>query len=97
MLFTLLHITCFSALAGYARSSLVSYLGIAILVGLVIPALGRVEARWHGAALRGLSDAELATRFRAERMRLWGTAIVLPFLWSGLFLGALLIFGQVTD
>ncbi|MCJ8156845.1 hypothetical protein [Sphingomonas sp. LaA6.9] len=94
LLFTLLHVTCFTALAGYSRSSLVSYLGITILVGLVIPALGRVEGRWHGEALRGLTEADLNARFRTERVRLWGAAIALPFVWSGLFLGALLAFGQ---
>ncbi|RJF90503.1 hypothetical protein D3876_09705 [Sphingomonas cavernae] len=96
LLFTMLHVTCFTALAGYARSSLVSYLGIAILMGLVIPALARIEARWHGDALRGLTDAELSVRFRVERARLWGAAIALPFVWSGLFLGAFLIFTRLT-
>lgn len=87
LLFTLLHIGCFVAISGYIGSSLVSFLGIAILVGLVIPALARFEARWHGDALAGLSETEIATRFRAERMRLWIAAAFVPFLWSGVFLG----------
>lgn len=88
LLFTLLHVTCFTALAAFAGSSLVSYLGIAIMIGLVIPALARFEARWHGETLQGLSDGELALRFRTERRRLWIAAVAAPFLWSALFLGA---------
>lgn len=91
LLFTLLHVACFTALAGFAGSWLVTYLGIAILVGLVIPALSRFEARWHGGALDGLSEHEIAERFRIERLRLWAAAVALPFLWSGLFLGAYLV------
>ena len=96
LLFTLLHVACFTALAGYVQSSLVSYLGIAIVVGLVIPAAARVEARWHGDALRGLDETQLAARFRVERARLWGAALILPFIWSGLFLGVFHLFERYS-
>lgn len=93
LLFTLLHIACFVALSGVIGSGIAHFLGIAILVGLVIPALARFEARWHGDALAGLTDAELAVRFRTERVWLWLAAVIAPFLWSGVFLGLWVVLG----
>lgn len=88
LVFTCLHIACFSALSGFVGSGAVNLLGIAILVGVAIPALARFEARWDDDEMRDVPDAVLANRFRAERLRLWIAALTVPFLWAGLFLGA---------
>lgn len=77
LVFTLLQIACFGALAERFQSPAVSLVGLVIVGGIVVPALGRLESRLHAAA-ETLSDAEMAARFGFWRTMLWIGALALP-------------------
>lgn len=96
LVFTLLHIICFMAVSGFTGARWVNLLGIAIMVMLVIPAISKIEARWEDLTRQPLGPAEISTHFRRERLRLWIAAILLPFLWSGIFLGLHMLASQLT-
>jgi len=87
LVFTLLHIVCVTAASGYTGARWVSFLGIALLVLVVIPAISKIEARWEALTRQPLGPAEIVTHFRRERRRLWLAAVTMPFVWTGLFLG----------
>jgi len=92
LVFTLLHIACFMAAAGHLHAGWVRFLGIAILVGVVIPLMSKIEARWEALTRQALGPAEIASHFRRERRRLWLAAIVMPFVWTGLLLAGFALF-----
>jgi len=94
LVFTCLHITCFTALSGFVGSGAINLLGIAILVGIAIPAMAGFEARWEDDKVGDLTEAALAARFRAARLRLWIAALLVPFLWAGVFLGLYTAWGK---
>ena len=96
LVFTLLHIVCVAAASGYTGARWVKYLGIALLILVVIPAISRIEARWEALTRQPLGPAEIVTHFRRERRRLWLAAITVPFLWTGLFLALYAIVARLA-
>lgn len=86
LLFTLLLVMCFGALAEKFGSPLVSLAGVVIVGGLVVPALGRLEARWH-AEIDTLRAGDIAAQFRMRCTALWLGALVMPVGLAGGFLG----------
>lgn len=59
--------------------SILPYLGLVVLVGLVIPLCRRVEKRWQILARSDRSDASLMQTFKADRLGIWLFAIGFPF------------------
>lgn len=59
--------------------SILPYLGLVVLVGLVIPMCRRVEKRWQTLARSDRSDASLMQTFKADRLGIWLFAIGFPF------------------
>jgi hypothetical protein len=62
-----------------------SYLALVILVIGIIPACRRFERRWNRLSEAQAADPALARYYRNDRILLWGLAIGLPFLITGLF------------
>lgn len=67
--------------------SLLPYLALIILVVAIIPACRRFESRWNRLTDEQAQDTTLASFYRRDRLLLWGLAIGLPFLLTGLFKG----------
>ncbi|WAC22810.1 hypothetical protein [Blastomonas sp. SL216] len=68
-------------------ASILPYLGLIALVGIVIPLCRRVERRWQGLARSGASEETLAARFRGDRLGIWLFAIGFPFGFVALVKG----------
>lgn len=60
-------------------ASILPYLGLVALVGIVIPLCRRVETRWHGLVRSSASEAELGRAYRGDRLGIWLFAIGFPF------------------
>ena len=59
--------------------SILPYLGLVVLVGLVIPLCRRVEKRWQMLVGSDLSQQDLARAYRGDRLGIWLFAIGFPF------------------
>lgn len=64
--------------------SILPYFGLVLLVGAIIPGCRLFERRWERLTAGGLSQEELARLFFRDRLILWGAAIVLPLIVTGL-------------
>jgi hypothetical protein len=59
--------------------SILPYLGLVALVGIVIPICRRVEKRWQAFGRSDLSEARLMQLYRGDRLGIWLFAIGFPF------------------
>lgn len=59
--------------------SILPYLGLIALVGLVIPLCRRVEKRWQKLVRSDASETTLAAIYRGDRLGIWLFAIGFPF------------------
>ncbi len=59
--------------------SILPYLGLIALVGIVIPLCRRVEKRWQALSRSDRSDAGLTQIYRSDRLGIWLFAIGFPF------------------
>ena len=66
-------------------TSILPYLALVVLVGAIIPACHRYEARWRDLSDADAADEALAPVFRRDRAILWALAIGLPLLLTGFF------------
>ncbi|ESZ88242.1 MAG: hypothetical protein Q27BB25_04195 [Blastomonas sp. CACIA14H2] len=68
-------------------ASILPYMGLVALVGIVIPLCRRVEKRWQRLVRSGTSEAELGRAYRGDRLGIWLFAIGFPFGFVALFKG----------
>lgn len=73
--------------------SLLPYFALIILVAAIIPACRRFEKRWNRLNDDQAADPLFASYYRRDQMWVWGLALGLPFLVSGLFMGMARLFG----
>jgi hypothetical protein len=59
--------------------SILPYLGLVVLIGIVIPICRRVEKRWQTLARSDRSEASLMQTYRSDRLGIWLFAIGFPF------------------
>lgn len=59
--------------------SILPYLGLIVLVGIVIPICRRVEKRWQVLGRSERSEADLTQIYRSDRLGIWLFAIGFPF------------------
>lgn len=59
--------------------SILPYLGLIALVGLVIPLCRRVEKRWQTLARSDRSESSLTQTYRSDRLGIWLFAVGFPF------------------
>lgn len=67
--------------------TILPYLGLVALVGVVIPLCRRVERRWQGLARSNASEGSLAKAYRGDRLGIWLFAIGFPFGFVALIEG----------
>ena len=67
--------------------SILPYLALVVLVAGIIPACRWFEKRWSGLSDEQAADAAYLDAFKRDRLMLWGLAIGLPFVLTGLFKG----------
>lgn len=84
LVYAALQIVATNAVGMSGGGSLAGFIGIAILVGLVIPAVRWLERRWRH------QEADLPPRmaerlFQRDRRLLWAAALLLPFAWTALY------------
>ncbi|GMM92057.1 hypothetical protein [Qipengyuania sp. MTN3-11] len=65
--------------------NILPYLALVVLVAGIIPACRWFERRWLGISDADASDPALRGAFWRDLAMLWGLAIGLPFLLTGLF------------
>jgi hypothetical protein len=65
--------------------SILPYFVLVLLVAAIIPACRRFEKRWNRLSDVQAADPVFAPAFRRDRLWVWGIAIGLPFLITGLF------------
>lgn len=65
--------------------SLLPYLALIVLVVAIIPACRRFERRWNRLSDEQAADPAMAPFYRRDLMWLWGLAIGLPFVLTGIF------------
>ena len=63
---------------------LLPYLALAVLVVLIIPACRWFEKRWVNLGDEQATNPSLSDAFRSDIIRLWGFALGLPFILTGL-------------
>lgn len=66
-------------------TSILPYFMLVVFVGLVIPSCHNMEKRWQKLENEGAGDADLQTRFAADRIKLWVGALGIPVLLAVLF------------
>lgn len=59
--------------------SILPYLGLVALVGIVIPICRRVEKRWQALSRSDRSEASLTQIYSSDRLGIWLFAIGFPF------------------
>lgn len=67
--------------------SILPYLGLVVLVGIVIPLCRRVERRWQLLSRSNQSEASLMQTYRGDRLGIWLFAIGFPFAFVALIKG----------
>ncbi|MFN3818416.1 hypothetical protein [Blastomonas sp.] len=72
--------------------SILPYLGLVALVGIVIPLCRRMERRWQGLSRSNLSEAQLLTHYRGDRLGIWMFALGFPFAFILLIKGLAALF-----
>lgn len=72
--------------------SILPYLGLVVLVGLVIPLCRRMEKRWKTLSRSDASEATLTAAFRSDRLGIWFFAIGFPFAFVALVKGLAALF-----
>lgn len=72
--------------------SILPYLGLIALVGIVIPLCRRVEKRWQRLTRSGASEAELTAAYSSDRLGIWLFAIGFPFAFVLLIKGLAALF-----
>ena len=73
--------------------SILPYFALVVLVAAIIPACRRFEKRWNRLSDEQAASIEIAGCYRRDQMWLWGLAIGLPFLLTGVFWGLARVFG----
>ena len=73
--------------------SLLPYFALIILVAAIIPACRRFEKRWNRLSDAQSADPQFASYYRRDQMWLWGLALGMPFVVSGLFFGMARLLG----
>lgn len=68
------------------------YFALIVLVAGIIPACRWFERRWVDLDDEQASDPSYAPAFRRDLAALWGLAIGLPFILTGLFKGIAVLF-----
>lgn len=68
------------------KSSIVPYFALVILVAAIIPACRRFERRWNRLTNEQAADPAYGAAYRRDWLWLWGLAIGLPFVLTGIFL-----------
>ncbi|HMO75105.1 MAG TPA: hypothetical protein PKD99_10185 [Sphingopyxis sp.] len=71
-----------SAIAAGAPTALI-FVALALLLALAVPVARITERHWYHLSRQALASWGLHARFRRDLVRLWGAALVLPFLWVG--------------
>lgn len=72
--------------------SILPYLGLIALVGIVIPLCRRVEKRWQRLTRSDASEAELTAAYSSDRLGIWLFAIGFPFAFVLLVKGLAALF-----
>lgn len=72
--------------------SILPYLGLIALVGIVIPLCRRVEKRWQRLTRSGASETELTAAYSSDRLGIWLFAIGFPFAFVLLVKGLAAMF-----
>ena len=67
------------------NGSLLPYFSLIVLVAAIIPACRRFERRWNRLSDEQAADPDLVTYYRRDRNLVWGMAIGLPFVVTGIF------------
>ncbi len=67
--------------------SMLPYLALVVLVGLIIPVCRKLEKIWEHRIESGWSQQELARQYTIDRIMIWLTAIGFPFLLVAIFKG----------
>lgn len=68
-------------------ASILPYMGLVALVGIVIPLCRRMEKRWQRLARSGASEETLLSAYRGDRLGIWLFAIGFPFGFVALLKG----------
>ncbi len=69
-----------------AKSSILPYFALVVLVVAIIPACRRFERRWNRLNDEQAANPDFARAYRHDRLMLWALAIGLPFLLTGIFM-----------
>lgn len=72
--------------------SILPYLGLVALVGIVIPMCRRVEKRWQALSRGDLPEARLMQLYRGDRLGIWLFAIGFPFAFVAIVKGLSALF-----
>ncbi len=67
--------------------SMLPYLGLVVLIGLVIPVCRKFEKIWERRLESGMSQEAIARQYKFDRIMIWLTAIGFPFLLVAIFRG----------
>lgn len=67
--------------------SMLPYFALVILVAAIIPACRRFETRWNRLNDAQAADPQFKRFYRRDQLWLWASAIFLPLIVSGLFIG----------
>ena len=86
IVYALLQIVLTSLLGARGLGPIAGLLGIAILMGAVIPFARQLEIRWRAFEASETSGRAVEARFRRDRTHLWAGALLLPFAWIALYL-----------
>ena len=84
LIYTGLHIFVTMKALHSDSGSILPYFGLVFLVGAVIPACRLFEKRWERLVASGAPDGELRGLFRRDLVMLWGAALSLPVIVTGL-------------
>ena len=68
-------------------SSILPYFALILLVAAIIPGCRMFEKRWDSLSESEAANPELRDRFRRDQVFLWLSAISLPLIITGAFLG----------
>jgi len=72
--------------------SILPYLGLVALVGIVIPLCRRVERRWQTLSRGDRPEAQLMAIYRGDRLGIWMFALGFPFAFILLVKGLAALF-----
>jgi len=72
---------------GGGGMSMLPYLGLIVLIGLVIPVCRQLEKIWEKRIASGISQGALLRQYNIDRIIIWVAAIGFPFLLVAFFRG----------